>query len=156
MTVLSHLQPANDVGLDLDVPEEIQRRVLWLAVRMVDHANNDRPSGEVKVGGHQASSASIVGIMTSLWFGHLGPDDKVVAKPQVSPVLHSLNYLIGALDGSYLTLPPGTRWAPGVPEPNERPRRPRLLPRLRRARRRGAVVRGRGATLRRRGLRRDA
>ena len=103
MTVLSHSQPANDVGLDLDALEEIQRRVLWLAVRMVDHANNDRPSGEVKVGGHQASSASIVGIMTSLWFGHLGPDDKVAAKPHASPVLHSLNYLIGALDGSYLT-----------------------------------------------------
>ena len=103
MTLLSHSQPANDVGLDLDALEEIQRRVLWLAVRMVDHANNDRPSGEVKVGGHQASSASIVGIMTSLWFGHLGPDDKVAAKPHASPVLHSLNYLIGALDGSYLT-----------------------------------------------------
>ena len=103
MTVLSHSQPANDVGLDLDALEEIQRRVLWLAVRMVDHANNDRPSGEVKVGGHQASSASIVGIMTSLWFGHLGPDDKVAVKPHASPVLHSLNYLIGALDGSYLT-----------------------------------------------------
>ena len=103
MTVLSHSQPAHDVGLDLDALEEIQRRVLWLAVRMVDHANNDRPSGEVKVGGHQASSASIVGIMTSLWFGHLGPDDKVAAKPHASPVLHSLNYLIGALDGSYLT-----------------------------------------------------
>jgi len=103
VTVLSHSQPAHDVGLDLDALEEIQRRVLWLAVRMVDHANNDRPSGEVKVGGHQASSASIVGIMTSLWFGHLGPDDKVAAKPHASPVLHSLNYLIGALDGSYLT-----------------------------------------------------
>ena len=103
VTVLSHSQPANDVGLDLDALEEIQRRVLWLAVRMVDHANNDRPSGEVKVGGHQASSASIVGIMTSLWFGHLGPDDKVAVKPHASPVLHSLNYLIGALDGSYLT-----------------------------------------------------
>jgi pyruvate dehydrogenase E1 component len=42
---------------DLAVLDDIQRRVLWLAVRMVDHANRERPPGEIKVGGHQASSA---------------------------------------------------------------------------------------------------
>ena len=57
--------------------DSIQRRVLWLAVRMVDHANRERPQGEIKVGGHQASSASMIGIMTALWFGHLSGDDKV-------------------------------------------------------------------------------
>jgi pyruvate dehydrogenase E1 component len=88
---------------DLQVLEEIQRRVLWLAVRMVDHANHDRPAGEVKVGGHQASSASMVGIMTSLWFGHLTGDDKVAVKPHASPVYHAIKYLTGELDRSYLT-----------------------------------------------------
>jgi pyruvate dehydrogenase E1 component len=89
--------------LDLDVLEEIQRRVLWIAVRMVDHANRERPAGEVKVGGHQASSASMVGIMTALWFGHLTGDDKVAVKPHASPVYHAIKYLTGELDGSYLT-----------------------------------------------------
>ena len=83
--------------------DEIQRRVLWLAVRMVDHANRERPQGEIKVGGHQASSASMVGIMTALWFGHLSGDDKVAVKPHASPVYHAIKYLTGELDRSYLT-----------------------------------------------------
>ncbi|MGD9703366.1 MAG: 1-deoxy-D-xylulose-5-phosphate synthase N-terminal domain-containing protein [Acidimicrobiia bacterium] len=80
---------------------------------MVDHANRDRvelaaPGGRtaefaVKVGGHQASSASMVGIMTSLWFGHLHGDDKVSVKPHASPVYHAIKYLTGELDRSYLT-----------------------------------------------------
>lgn len=87
----------------LETMDEIQQRVLWLATRMIDHANRDRPAGEVKVGGHQASSASMVGIMTALWFGHLTGDDKVAVKPHASPVYHSIKYLTGELDGSYLT-----------------------------------------------------
>ncbi|MEA2874786.1 MAG: pyruvate dehydrogenase component, partial [Hyphomicrobiales bacterium] len=51
-----------------DVLRRIEKRVLWLAVRMVDHANRERPSlDSVKVGGHQASSASLVTVMTALW-----------------------------------------------------------------------------------------
>lgn len=88
---------------DLSTLEAVQRRVLWLAVRMVDSANHDRPAGEVKVGGHQASSASMVGIMTSLWFGHLTGNDKVAVKPHASPVYHAIKYLTGELDRSYLT-----------------------------------------------------
>ena len=39
--------------------EEIQDRVLWLSIYMVDYANHIRPNPTgVKVGGHQASSAS--------------------------------------------------------------------------------------------------
>jgi len=91
-------------GPDLATLESIQRRVLWLAVRMVDHANHDRPdAGGIKVGGHQASSASMVSIMTSLWFGHLNGDDKVAVKPHASPVYHAIKYLTGELDRSYLT-----------------------------------------------------
>jgi len=99
-------------GTDLGTLESIQRRVLWLAVRMVDHANRERtppaaPAGReaefaVKVGGHMASSASMVGIMTSLWFGHLNRHDKVAVKPHASPVFHSIKYLTGELDRSYL------------------------------------------------------
>ncbi|MEO0492098.1 MAG: 1-deoxy-D-xylulose-5-phosphate synthase N-terminal domain-containing protein [Actinomycetota bacterium] len=87
---------------DLATLEEIQRRVLWLAVRMVDHANQ-REAGEVKVGGHQASCASMVSIMTALWFAHIGGEDKVAVKPHASPLYHSIKYLTGELDRSYLT-----------------------------------------------------
>jgi pyruvate dehydrogenase E1 component len=88
---------------DLEALDAIQRRVLWLAVRMIDSANHDRPADEVKVGGHQSSSASMVSIMTSLWFGHLRSDDKVAVKPHASPVFHAIKYLCGELDRSYLT-----------------------------------------------------
>jgi pyruvate dehydrogenase E1 component len=97
---------------DLATLDEIQRRVLWLAVRMVDHANRERtpppaPAGReaefaVKVGGHMASSASMVSIMTSLWFGHIGGADKVAVKPHASPVFHAIKYLQGELDRSWL------------------------------------------------------
>ncbi len=82
--------------------QEIERRILWLAVRMVDHANR-REGGEVKVGGHQASCASMVSIMTALWFAHIGGEDKVAVKPHASPLYHSIKYLTGELDRSYLT-----------------------------------------------------
>ena len=81
---------------------QIEQRILWLAVRMVDYVNRDR-STEVKVGGHQASSASIVSVMTALWFNHIGGDDKVAVKPHASPVYHAIKYLTGELDRSYLT-----------------------------------------------------
>ena len=97
-------------GPDLATLESIQQRILWLAVRMVDHANHERllpppvgDGGHVKVGGHQASSASMVGIMTALWFGHLNGDDKVAVKPHASPVFHAIKYLTGELHRSWLT-----------------------------------------------------
>ena len=83
---------------------EIEQRVLWLATSIVHHANKVRPNTSgVKVGGHQASSASMVTIMTSLWFGQLNAEDRVSVKPHASPVLHAINYLLGALDESHLT-----------------------------------------------------
>ena len=82
----------------------IEQRVLWLSTAMVDYANKVRPNPSgLKVGGHQASSASMVSIMTSLWFEHLQPGDRVSVKPHASPVLHAINYLLGELDESYLT-----------------------------------------------------
>ncbi|WP_030487388.1 transketolase-like TK C-terminal-containing protein [Micromonospora chokoriensis] len=88
---------------DIDVLGEIQRRVLWLATRIVDAANHDRATGDgVKVGGHQASSASLVTAMTALWFAHLDAEDRVAVKPHASPVFHAIQYLLGNLDRSYL------------------------------------------------------
>ncbi len=90
-------------GTDLAVLEEIQRRVLWLATRIVDAANHDRDTGDgVKVGGHQASSASLVTVMTALYFAHLDAPDKVSVKPHASPVFHAIQYLLGNLDRGYL------------------------------------------------------
>jgi pyruvate dehydrogenase E1 component len=86
-----------------DPLREVEQRVLWLATSIVHAANTGRPNTSgVKVGGHQASSASMVSIMTSLWFEHLTPFDRVSVKPHASPVLHAINYLLGNLDASYL------------------------------------------------------
>jgi pyruvate dehydrogenase E1 component len=89
---------------DLDVLDDIQRRVLWLSTRIVDAANRERATGDgVKVGGHQASSASLVTTMTALYFAHLDAADRVAVKPHASPVFHAIQYLLGNLDRSYLT-----------------------------------------------------
>jgi pyruvate dehydrogenase E1 component len=102
------LDPAEAPGVSPasrgDALRAIERRVSWLSTAMVHHANLVRanPSG-LKVGGHQASSASMVTLMTALWFGHLRPEDRVSVKPHASPVLHAINYLTGTLDESWLT-----------------------------------------------------
>lgn len=80
---------------DLVLLAEIERRVLWLAAWTIHHANHVRPSGEVKVGGHQASCASLATIMTALYFKVLRPADRVAVKPHASPVFHAIQYLAG-------------------------------------------------------------
>lgn len=90
--------------IDVEALEEIQRRVLWLSTRIIDHANRERENRDgLKVGGHQASSASSVSLMTALWFHHLSPGDRVAVKPHASPVYHAINFLMGLLDPAYLT-----------------------------------------------------
>ena len=89
---------------EMEALEGVERRVLWLASRIVDAANHDRPNPDgMKIGGHQASSASMVSIMTALWFGHLRTGDRVAVKPHASPVFHAIQYLLGRLDRRYLT-----------------------------------------------------
>ncbi|MFK4273488.1 pyruvate dehydrogenase, partial [Streptomyces milbemycinicus] len=89
---------------ELAVLEAVERRVLWLSTAIIDHANRVRPNPSgLKVGGHQASSASMTSIMTALWFHALTAEDRVSVKPHASPVLHAINYLLGELDESYLT-----------------------------------------------------
>src|ERR1019366_6020492 len=87
----------------LDIMAEVERQVLWLSTAIVHHANRVRPNPTgLKVGGHQASGASSVSIMTSLWFRRLSAEDRLSGKPRASPVLHAINYLLGALDEAYL------------------------------------------------------
>ena len=98
------LDPDVAASVDLEVLDVVQRRVLWLATRIVDAANRERDTGDgVKVGGHQASSASLVTVMSALYFAHLDAADRVSVKPHASPVFHAIQYLLGGLDRSYLT-----------------------------------------------------
>ena len=95
---------ADDRAADIAALQDVQDRVLWLATSIIHHANRVRKvSSGVKVGGHQASSASMVSIMTALWFEHLRAPDRVSVKPHASPVLHAIEYLLGRLDREYLT-----------------------------------------------------
>jgi pyruvate dehydrogenase E1 component len=93
------------VSAQLATLDRIQQRVLWLATRMVHEANHVRPNADTtKVGGHQASSASVVSILTALYFGGwLRAGDRVSVKPHASPVFHAIQYLLGNLDRRYLT-----------------------------------------------------
>jgi pyruvate dehydrogenase E1 component len=92
------------VAAEIPVLRAVETRVLWLATSIVQHANTARPGrSDLKVGGHQASSASVVSIMTALYFRHLRASDRVSVKPHASPVLHAIEYLLGLLDRDYLT-----------------------------------------------------
>ncbi|MGE0006627.1 MAG: transketolase [Parvibaculaceae bacterium] len=83
----------------LPILADLERKVLWLATWMIHNANNLRPKGDgLKVGGHQASSASLATIMTALYFAVLRPEDRVAVKPHASPVFHAIQYLFGNQD----------------------------------------------------------
>ncbi len=96
-----HRAPGWDAH-DLEMLERIQRRVLWLATYLVHHANFVRESAALKVGGHQASSTSVVTLLTALYFRYLRPGDLVSIKPHASPVFHAIQYLRGLLPQSKL------------------------------------------------------
>jgi len=75
---------------------ELERKVLWLASWTIHHANHLREGTDgLKVGGHQASSASLATIMTALYFHTLRPQDRVAVKPHASPNYHAIQYLLG-------------------------------------------------------------
>lgn len=75
----------------------LERRALWLASWTIHAANHLRPADDldVKVGGHQASCASMATIMTALYFAALRPEDRVAVKPHAAPVFHAIQYLAG-------------------------------------------------------------
>src|SRR5688572_27473075 len=88
----------------LAVLDTIQKRILWLSTNIIHHANHVRPNTDGgKVGGHQASSASVVSILTALYFHSLKAGDRVSIKPHASPAWHAVQYLLGQLDPKYLT-----------------------------------------------------
>ena len=75
---------------------DLERRLLWLSSWTIHHANHLRPSRDgLKVGGHQSSCASLVSLMTALYFHVLGPRDRVAVKPHAGPVYHAIEYLFG-------------------------------------------------------------
>jgi pyruvate dehydrogenase E1 component len=81
---------------DIKHLKTIEQRLLWLSHWMIHNANHIRPKVDgIKVGGHQASSASMVSIMTALYFSALRPEDRVAVKPHASPVFHAMQYLMG-------------------------------------------------------------
>jgi len=80
----------------IPILSDLERKVLWLATWTIHNANNLRPKTDgLKVGGHQASSASLATIMTALYFAILRPEDRVAVKPHASPVFHAIQYLFG-------------------------------------------------------------
>ena len=81
---------------DLQILGELERKVLWLASWTIHHANHLRDNVDgLKVGGHQASSASVSAIMTALYFHTLRPADRVAVKPHAAPIYHAIQYLLG-------------------------------------------------------------
>ena len=82
--------------VDLRILQSLEKKVLWLSMWMVHNANHLRQSVDgLKVGGHQASSASITTIMTALYFNVLKVQDRVAVKPHASPVFHAIQYMLG-------------------------------------------------------------
>jgi pyruvate dehydrogenase E1 component len=86
------------------VRDRVRERVLWLSTAIVHWANNVCPNPDgTKVGGHQASCASSVALLTALFFETLDSSDRVAIKPHASPVFHAIRYLLGQLPAGYLT-----------------------------------------------------
>ena len=84
------------VETDLDALKILEERLRWLSSWTIHHANHVRSSEDgLKVGGHQASCASMTAIMAALYFHALGPNDRVAVKPHAGPVLHAVHYLLG-------------------------------------------------------------
>jgi pyruvate dehydrogenase E1 component len=76
--------------------KQVERKLLWLSAWMIHNANHIRPNRDgLKVGGHQASCASVISIMTALYFEILNPQDRVAVKPHAGPVFHAINLLFG-------------------------------------------------------------
>jgi pyruvate dehydrogenase E1 component len=83
-------------GARLRTLRQLERKLLWLSAWMVHNANHIRPNRDgLKVGGHQASCASVISIMAALYFEVLRPQDRVAVKPHAGPVFHAINDLFG-------------------------------------------------------------
>jgi pyruvate dehydrogenase E1 component len=90
------LRAVDDPARRLKLLQALEKKLLWLSAWTIHHANHIRPNRDgLKVGGHQASSASVAAIMTALYFDILKPQDRVAVKPHAGPVFHAVNYLLG-------------------------------------------------------------
>ena len=82
--------------MDIQTLEALERKILWLSSLIIHNANHLRSKDDgLKVGGHQASSASLVTVMTALYFRVLRPEDRIAVKPHASPAFHAIQYLFG-------------------------------------------------------------
>ena len=81
---------------DIAALRTLEERLRWLSAWTIHHANHVRDSDDgLKVGGHQASCASMTAIMAALYFHALGENDRVAVKPHAGPVLHAIHYMLG-------------------------------------------------------------
>jgi pyruvate dehydrogenase E1 component len=95
-TALATRSSAADAARHLDVLHQLEKKLLWLSAWMVHNANHIRPNRDgLKVGGHQASCASVISIMAALYFEIARPQDRIAVKPHAGPVFHAVNYLFG-------------------------------------------------------------
>jgi pyruvate dehydrogenase E1 component len=85
------------VTTDIEALKILEERLRWLSTWTIHHANHVRPNADgLKVGGHQASCASMSAIMAALYFHVLGANDRVAVKPHAGPVLHAIHYLLSS------------------------------------------------------------
>src|ERR1700716_1425157 len=100
----------------LELLSALARKVLWLSSWTLHHANHVRENVDgLKVGGHQASSASLATLMTALYFRVLRPQDRVAVKPHASPIFHAIQYLLGRQAREKLELFRGYKGAQSYP-----------------------------------------
>jgi len=89
---------AGPLDADLELLDRIQQRVLWLSTYLIHYANHIRPNADaIKVGGHPASCASVVSLLTAYYFAAAERGDLIAIKPHASPVYHAIQYLLGNL-----------------------------------------------------------
>ena len=130
------------VTTDIEALKTLDERLRWLSAWTIHHANHVRESADgLKVGGHQASCASMTAIMAALYFHALGPNDRVAVKPHAGPVLHAIHYLLGSQSARGAREFPRIRRRAELSEPDQGQDSGRFLHRLGRARRRHHALR---------------
>src|SRR3954453_12872688 len=104
------------VATDIEALKTLDDRLRWLSAWTIHHANHVRENADgIKVGGHQASCASMTAIMAALYFHALGHNDRVAVKPHAGPVLHAIHYLLGTQSLEAPQAPRGSGGAQSFP-----------------------------------------
>jgi pyruvate dehydrogenase E1 component len=92
------MTPSGLTDAERRVLGRIQDRLLWLATYTIHHANARRaPASTERVGGHQASSTSVLTLLTALYFKLLRPGDRIAVKPTAAPIFYAIQVLRGLL-----------------------------------------------------------